>query len=350
MNVSPIVHICKMGSCRILNRGLYPIEALRWDVRCAVSGEEWFERRNDLRSCFIQISKAMSERGHKSFLGEILESSTNELVKRLSNSSSTTTWIHWESAVWRARCVAHTMPNLAGQHLSKILSMYCVKHGDANSINRMHALLRATFVDGIRLTRTFWSSHKDTMPFALKLSIVGINAASNMSDEMIVKCDSAWFRGEHLDIMRTALVQSASAAGITFNRLCQCASQDKHTLDVSLFSELMNAMSKLVYRSTNASEKIPVFALPAHIRRPVLQGLSALGSSLGKIEEAERSLNVLTADSWRTLDILVSSSDVSVLNWALQLLRALSSLEAVMYAVFERQHHRTPFFFRHSAK
>ena len=78
------------------------------------------------------------------------------------------------------------------------------------------------------------------MPFALKLSIVGISAASNMNDEMIAKCDGAWFRGEHLDIMRTALVQSASSAGITFDRLCQCASQGKHSLDVSLFSELMS--------------------------------------------------------------------------------------------------------------
>ena len=85
-------------------------------------------------------------------------------------------------------------------------------------------------------------------------------------------------------------------------------------------------MSKLVYRST--SGKIPAYSLPAHIRRPVLKGLSALGSSLCKIEEAERSLNVLTADSWRALDVLVGSSDV--LNWPLQLLRALGVLEAVM--------------------
>ena len=89
---------------------------------------------------------------------------------------------------------------------------------------------------------------------------------------------------------------------------------------------ITGTMSKLVYRST--SGKIPAYSLPAHIRRPVLKGLSALGSSLCKIEEAERSLNVLTADSWRALDVLVGSSDV--LNWPLQLLRALGVLEAVM--------------------
>ena len=123
-NVSSIVDLCKMGAVKILNRGFYPVEALRWDV-CAVSGEEWFERRNDLRSCFIQISKSLSEKGHKKFFCKILETSTNEIVTLLSTSSSTMTWIHWESAVWRARCVAHTMPNLSGQCLSKILSMYC---------------------------------------------------------------------------------------------------------------------------------------------------------------------------------------------------------------------------------
>ena len=123
-NASSIVDLCKMGAVKILNRGCYPVEALRWDVR-AVSGEEWFERRNDLRSCFIQITKALSEKGHNKFFCDVLETSTNEIVTLLSSSSSTMNWIHWESAVWRARCVAHTMPNLSGQHLSKILSMYC---------------------------------------------------------------------------------------------------------------------------------------------------------------------------------------------------------------------------------
>ena len=111
-------------------------------------------------------------------------------------------------------------------------------------------------MDGIRLTRTFWSSNKDTMPFALKLSIVGISAASNMNDEMIAKCDGAWFRGEHLDIMRTALVQSASSAGITFDRLCQCASQSKHSLDVSLFSELMSTWCSSAWCSSAKRENI----------------------------------------------------------------------------------------------
>jgi hypothetical protein len=303
-----------------------------FQVRCAVSGEEWFERRNDLRACFIQISKALFERGHKECLCEILKRSTNELVVVASKSSKDMNWIYWESAVWRARCIAHTIPNLSGQHLSSILAMYFSKNGP-DSIIHMHSLLRATFVDGIRLTRTFWTTHKDTMPYALKLSIVGISAISNMNDETIAKCDIAWFRGEHLNIMRTALVQSASTSGITFDRLCQSAAQSEHPLNVSLFSELLNVMSKIVYRSNTADGdggkvKIPVYALPAHIRRPVLKGLSALGSALGNIKESERSLNVLTLDSWRTLDILTSSLNMS--NWSLQLLRALSVLEAVL--------------------
>lgn len=254
-----LTETCQMGAVNVLERGLYPPQAIRWDVRVAVSGEDWFERRNDLRSCFIQVSKALSElpgNGYKSFFQDILSRSTNTLQTKLSSSHRALTWIDWESAVWRARCVAHVLPNLAGEHLSKILGLYCLKHG--SDIAQMHALLRGTFVDGIRMTRTFWMTRRDTMPFALKLSIVGISSVSNMTDKLVARCDSSWFRGEHDEIMRSAVVQSASNAGITFDRLCQCSAQAKETLDITLFSELLSVMSKLVYRK-NVQGEIPTY-------------------------------------------------------------------------------------------